>query len=71
MDRLRFALEQVAKYDIGDHDGDSQHRLDAHSSLREIGLQTAAAGFNEAELYQVLIGSEEARIDFEAEQAGE
>jgi hypothetical protein len=71
MDRLRFALEQVAKYDIGDHDEDAQHRLDAHASLREIALQTAAAGFNEAELYQFLIGSEEARIDFETEQAGD
>jgi hypothetical protein len=71
MDRLRFALERIAKYDIGDHDGDTQHRVEAHASLREIGVQTIAAGFNEADLYRFLIGSEEARIDFETEQAGE
>ncbi len=45
-------------------------RLDAHAGLREIGVETAAAGFSEAALYEFLINSEEARIDFETEQAG-
>ena len=71
MDRLRFALERIAKYDIGDHIEDTQHRVEAHALLRLIGVQTTAAGFSETELYQFLIGSEEARIDFETEQAGE
>jgi hypothetical protein len=60
----------VAKSDIGDRDGCAgEDRLDAHAGLREIGVQTAAAGFSEAELYEFLVNSEEARIDFEIEQA--
>jgi len=71
-DRLRFALERVAKSDIDNRDGDAVTiRLDAHAGLREIGVETAAAGFNEAALYEFLINSEEARIDFENEQADE
>src|ERR1700722_8577517 len=71
MDRLRFALERVAKSDICDNDSAAGDRLDAHAGLREIGVQTAAAGFSEAELYGFLINSEEERVNYEADQAGE
>lgn len=69
-DRLRFALERVAKSDIGDHHVNAvSDRLAAYAGLREISVETAAAGFSEAALYEILIHSEEARIDFEIEQA--
>jgi hypothetical protein len=60
----------VAKSDIGDRRVDAvSDRLAAYAGLRQIGVETAAAGFSEAELYEILINSEEARIDFEIEQA--
>jgi hypothetical protein len=71
MDSLRFTLERIAKSDICHDEGvAAKDRLHAHARLREIGVQSVAAGVSEAELYTSLIRSEESRIDFETEQAG-
>ena len=66
--RLWIVLEQVAKIDICDPDEHfPELRLDAHAELRTILTEAARRGYTEAELYDYVIGGEEGRADFEAE----
>jgi hypothetical protein len=65
--RLRLALEQVAKCDIDPDEDLPDLRRNARAELREILALAASAGYSEADLCDEVISIEQGRADFEAE----